>query len=158
GLRPSRDGRRRPGGVRRGLGRAGEPARRGRDRRPGGLGGAGPRLMGGRLDPVVGRARQLVRAALRDDPRPALVAVSGGADSLALAAVAAFGARAEARPARAVIVDHGLQPGSAAAAADAATTVEALGLPAEVIAVQVPAGRHGVEAAARSARYAALAD
>ena len=43
----------------------------------------------------------------------ALVACSGGADSLALAAATAFEARAGEWRAGAVVVDHGLQDGSA---------------------------------------------
>jgi tRNA(Ile)-lysidine synthase len=52
-------------------------------------------------------------------------------------------------------VDHGLQDGSAAVAVAAAETCDALGMPAQVIRVDV--GRAGgPEAAARTARYAAL--
>ncbi len=101
-----------------------------------------------------------VRAALADvDPGAlVLVACSGGADSLALAEGLAFVARTAGRRAGAVVVDHGLQPGSAAVARTAAGTLAALGLdPVEVVAVSVPpASRDGLEAAARAARYAAL--
>lgn len=84
-----------------------------------------------------------------------LVACSGGADSLGLAAAAAWvGARAG-LGVSAVIVDHALQDDSAAVAADAAAACEALGLPARVVAVAV-GSRGGPEAAARTARYAAL--
>jgi tRNA(Ile)-lysidine synthase len=55
------------------------------------------------------------------------------------------------------VIDHGLQAGSAGVAARAAAQAEALGLPAEVVAVAVPHDGSGVEAAARSARYRALA-
>jgi tRNA(Ile)-lysidine synthase len=79
------------------------------------------------------------------------VALSGGPDSLALTAVAA-----EALPTTALIVDHGLQVGSAVVAEDARRQALALGcVGAQVISVQV--GRvGGPEAAARAARYAAL--
>jgi tRNA(Ile)-lysidine synthase len=83
---------------------------------------------------------------------PVTVAVSGGADSLALAlAVAAAG-----RAGRSITVDHGLQDGSVDRAATTATTVRGLGFDATVVRVDVT-GPGGPEAAARRARYAALA-
>lgn len=86
-----------------------------------------------------------------------LVALSGGADSLALAAATAFEAPKQGVRAGAVIVDHGLQPGSDAVAARAAAQARALGLdPVTVRRVQVTGGAAGPEAAARTARYAAL--
>ena len=85
-----------------------------------------------------------------------LVALSGGPDSLALAAAAAFEAPRAGLRAGAVIVDHGLQPGSADAAARAAQQATGLGLaPVRVELAQVGA-EGGPEAAARTARYAAL--
>ncbi|WAC92056.1 tRNA lysidine(34) synthetase TilS [Mycobacterium sp. Aquia_213] len=79
------------------------------------------------------------------------VALSGGPDSLALTAVAAA-----LRPTTALIVDHGLQPESAAVAETARTQAVALGcVGAQVICVQV-GNDGGPEAAARAARYAAL--
>ncbi|HEX5143250.1 MAG TPA: tRNA lysidine(34) synthetase TilS [Mycobacterium sp.] len=79
------------------------------------------------------------------------VALSGGPDSLALTAVAA-----EALPTTALIVDHGLQAGSAVVAEDARRQALALGcVGAQVISVQV-GSVGGPEAAARAARYAAL--
>jgi tRNA(Ile)-lysidine synthase len=84
-----------------------------------------------------------------------VVAVSGGADSLALMAAVAFEApKLRLRPI-VVTVDHGLQPGSAAQAEAVLAQAAQLGLPAEVVTVEV--GRvGGPEAAARSARYDAL--
>jgi tRNA(Ile)-lysidine synthase len=56
-----------------------------------------------------------------------------------------------------VVVDHGLQPGSAGVAARAAELLRALGLePVEVVTVEVTSSGDGLEAAARDARYAAL--
>ncbi|CDO91148.1 tRNA(Ile)-lysidine synthetase [Mycobacterium triplex] len=79
------------------------------------------------------------------------VALSGGPDSLALTAVAA-----RLRPTTALIVDHGLQPESAAVAETARGQAIALGcVAAQVIRVQV-GNDGGPEAAARAARYAAL--
>lgn len=79
------------------------------------------------------------------------VALSGGPDSLALTAVAAA-----MMPTTALVVDHGLQVGSAEIAATAAAQARELGcVDAQVLCVQV--GAHGgPEAAARAARYRAL--
>ncbi len=85
-----------------------------------------------------------------------LVALSGGADSLALAAATAFEARKLGLRVVSVTVDHGLQDGSRDAASAAAANARDLGLEARVVRVEV--GRDGgPEAAARDARYAALA-
>ncbi|AJT43160.1 tRNA(Ile)-lysidine synthetase [Psychromicrobium lacuslunae] len=85
-----------------------------------------------------------------------LIACSGGPDSLALASVAAFFARRGTVRVGAVVVDHGLQQGSADIAKRTAAILQSLGLsPVEVRAVQVFEGQ-GPEAAARTARYAAL--
>ncbi|GGC93572.1 hypothetical protein GCM10011512_20740 [Tersicoccus solisilvae] len=119
----------------------------------------------GRLDPVVARARRTVTAALAGPDtatRPiagvhALVACSGGADSLALAAAAAHLARRGDARVGAVVVDHGLHPDSAAIAARAAEQCIALGLaPVTVERVGVEQAGEGLEAAARRARYAAF--
>lgn len=84
-----------------------------------------------------------------------VVALSGGADSLALAAAAAFEAPKRAITAVSVTVDHGLQEESAEVAATAAATAQSLGLAARVVRVAVNPGA-GPEAAARDARYHAL--
>jgi tRNA(Ile)-lysidine synthase len=85
-----------------------------------------------------------------------LVALSGGPDSLALAAATAFEAPRAGLRAGVVIVDHQLQDGSAAIAEMAATQARALGLdPVLIRAVEVGTVS-GPEAAARTARYAAL--
>jgi tRNA(Ile)-lysidine synthase len=87
-----------------------------------------------------------------------LVALSGGADSLALAAATAFEAPRAGCRAGAVIVDHGLQSRSADVAARAADQARSLGLD-PVIVKRVQVGTEGgPEAAARDARYAALAE
>ncbi|QLL07116.1 tRNA lysidine(34) synthetase TilS [Mycobacterium vicinigordonae] len=81
------------------------------------------------------------------------VGLSGGPDSLALTAVAA-----ELRPTLALIVDHGLQPDSAVVAENARAQALSLGcVDARVLSVECdPSGAGGPEAAARTARYAAL--
>lgn len=87
---------------------------------------------------------------------PVLVAVSGGADSLALAA--ALIATAADREPVAVTVDHGLQDGSAAQARRCADQLRGLGFRrVEVLPVTVD-GVGGPEAAARAARYRALSE
>ena len=90
------------------------------------------------------------RRAVRSFDAPAVIGLSGGPDSLALAAAAA----AEGKDARCVVVDHGLQPGSAQVAGQAARAARGFGLRADVARVEVGAGN--LEAAAREARYAAL--
>ncbi len=99
-----------------------------------------------------------VRHAVRDwlgryAPEGAVaVALSGGADSLALTAAAV----AEADVVDALIVDHGLQGGSESVAAAAAAAALRLGCQsARVLTVEVSGGG-GLEAAARRARYGAL--
>ncbi|AGZ46564.1 hypothetical protein AFR_41550 [Actinoplanes friuliensis DSM 7358] len=86
-----------------------------------------------------------------------LVACSGGADSLALAAATAFVAPRLGIRAGLVTVDHGLQDGSAARAAAVAEWGRSVGLdPVEVATVDVGGRPGGPEAAARDARYEAL--
>jgi tRNA(Ile)-lysidine synthase len=103
--------------------------------------------------------RRAVRASLADLGAGdlVLVALSGGADSLALAAAAAFEAPRAGLAAGAVVVDHGLQPGSAGVAEAAAAQATALGLAPLVVRKVSVGGAGGPEAAARDARYAALA-
>jgi len=131
-----------------------------------------------RLTPPIADARRAVRTALaaaaalppvdpHDDHSPSrpaplsagalvLVGLSGGADSLALAAATAFEAPRAGFRAGAVVVDHGLQDGSDAVAARAAAQAAALGLdPVLVERVSVDTVG-GPEGAARAARHAAF--
>ena len=98
-----------------------------------------------------------VRTALADLPEGAtvIVALSGGADSLALAAATAFEAPKLGLRAASVTVDHGLQSDSADVAARTARTAAHLGLDPLIVRVDVD-GDGGPEAAARDARYRAL--
>jgi tRNA(Ile)-lysidine synthase len=84
---------------------------------------------------------------------PVLVACSGGADSLALAAAAAAVRGPDG--VCAAVVDHRLQDGSAERAAITVEHLAALGVRGAVHPVDVT-GSGGTEAAARRARYAAL--
>jgi len=94
---------------------------------------------------------------LRDVAGLVLVACSGGADSLALAAGTAFVAPRLGLRAGLVSIDHGLQPGSAERASQVATWAAGAGLaPAEAVPVTVAGRPGGPEAAARAARYEAL--
>ena len=111
------------------------------------------------LSPAIAEIRLAVRTALADLPEGStvVVALSGGADSLALAAATAFeGAKLGLRTAS-LTVDHGLQDDSDAVASRAARTAAALGLDALIVRVEV-GGEGGPEAAAREARYGVLAD
>ncbi|MBB4929242.1 tRNA(Ile)-lysidine synthase [Lipingzhangella halophila] len=110
--------------------------------------------------PAVADVRSAVRRALADLDAGDLVAVacSGGADSLALAGATAFVAPRMGLRAGGITVDHGLQAGSAERADEVRATLEGLGLgPVRAVRVAVGDGG-GPEAAARSARYAALDD
>lgn len=115
------------------------------------------------LDPAVAEIRRAVRLTLREFAEHShplvLVALSGGADSLALAAAAAFEAPKQGLRCGAIIVDHGLQSGSADVATIAAAQATQLGLdPVLIRRVDVePAAAEGPEAAARAARYRAFA-
>jgi tRNA(Ile)-lysidine synthase len=113
-----------------------------------------------RHDPAVAVTRTAVRRAIAALPDVAAgdavgIAVSGGADSLALAAAAAWELPRAGLRGVAVTVDHGLQPGSADVAAGASAACRELGLDAMVTTARVE-GAGGPEGAARAARYAAL--
>jgi tRNA(Ile)-lysidine synthase len=108
-------------------------------------------------DPATAEIRRAVRSALSALPAaartaPPLVACSGGADSLALAAATVALAPG---PVHAAVVDHGLQDGSAERTAATVALLTGLGLQARGHRVVV-ASSGGTEAAARRARHAAL--
>jgi len=114
--------------------------------------------------PAVAEVRRAVRVSLADlEPGTVvLAACSGGADSLALAAAVAFEAPKAGLLAGGITVDHGLQPGSAEQARRVAAVLDGFGLSpvlsvvAQVARPQDGGSYPGPEAAARSARYAAL--
>ncbi len=120
--------------------------------------------------PAVAEIRLALRRALGEaglaDGDLVLVACSGGADSLSLAAALAFEAPRLGLRGGGVTVDHGLQDGSAEQAQAVTKALSGLGLdPVPCITVTVPrpagpaaggTGYPGPEAAARAARYQAL--
>jgi tRNA(Ile)-lysidine synthase len=88
-----------------------------------------------------------------------VVACSGGADSLALLAATVFEARTGGWRVLGLVVDHGLQDGSAEHTARVVAQMAALGVDETAAArVEVRAEGLGPEAAAREARYAVLAE
>ena len=114
-----------------------------------------------RIPAPVAAVRTAVRRSLAGTPSGSLVLVacSGGADSMALAAATAFVAPRLGLLPGLITVDHRLQPGSAGRAADVAAWASAHGFaPVEVAPVDVTGHPGGPEAAARSARYAALSE
>src|SRR3954469_13317257 len=105
--------------------------------------------------PAVAATRLAVRRCLSGLEGTVVVAVSGGADSLALLAATAFEAQQQSVRVLAATVDHGLQPGSADQAAAVCKQAAQLGVDARAVEVVV-SSEGGPEAAARTARYAAL--
>jgi tRNA(Ile)-lysidine synthase len=104
----------------------------------------------GAVDPLEAWRSQFADAT-RDLDGPVVVACSGGADSVALLALAADAALAPV----AVHVDHGLREHSAADADQVRTIAAGLGAGYVCTRVSVAAGAN-LEARARDARYAAL--
>jgi tRNA(Ile)-lysidine synthase len=93
------------------------------------------------------------------EPTPRLaVAVSGGADSMALALLAYDWARARGGSALALIVDHGLRAGSACEAVQAAARLASRGIAARRLALHGLTRGTGLAERARSARYRALTE
>ncbi len=101
----------------------------------------------------------VLESSVPEDARGLVVALSGGADSAALlAGLAGLSGGFRGLPLRAVHIDHGLQAAAAEFCEACRSLCEHLGVPLELIRVEVQseAGR-SIEAAARDARYAALA-
>lgn len=114
----------------------------------------------GRLSPAVAEVRSAVSEFFDRHPLDGgdlvLVALSGGADSLALAAATRFVGAQRGLRVGAIIVDHGIQSGSAEVAVTVSETATSIGLdPVEAVRVLVGT-EGGPEAAARDARYSAL--
>lgn len=108
------------------------------------------------LGPAALRVARAVAAML--PPGPVVVGCSGGADSTALALGARWAAGRAGTRMSAVVIDHGLQPGSRTVAEATVARLAARGVDAAAVTVTVdPVHDGGLEAAAREARLAALA-
>jgi tRNA(Ile)-lysidine synthase len=91
------------------------------------------------------------------EPAPRLAAgVSGGADSMALALLAAAWARERGGSLLALIVDHGLRPEAAAEAGQAAARLQSHGIPARVLQIAGLARGNAMAERARDARFKVL--
>jgi len=98
-------------------------------------------------------------AAAPFEPRPRLaVALSGGADSTALLLLAERWARARRGDVLALVVDHGLRPGSAGEADGVARACAARGIAHRVLRWDGPKPARRIQERARAARYALLED
>jgi tRNA(Ile)-lysidine synthase len=88
---------------------------------------------------------------------PAAVAVSGGADSLALMLLLQDWAATQSHPLPVVLtVDHGLQPLAAKEAERVRQLARAAGLPAHILVWKGPKPAADIEAEARAARYSLM--
>lgn len=104
--------------------------------------------------------RRAVRKRLEGFPVGAKVgvAVSGGADSMALAMATNLESKERAQSLFALIVDHGLQPGSDLVARETESKLNEIGITTiEILKVDVEI-TDGIESSARRARYKALED
>lgn len=105
----------------------------------------------------VNATRRALKEALEHcSDRVVLVGVSGGSDSMALAATLAFVAPKLGILVHAVCVDHGIRPESVQEAAFVRDVLRKRGVPVEVCRVDVD-GSSGPEGNAREARYDAIA-
>lgn len=111
-------------------------------------------------DPAGDLDRRFAQAMARLGPFEAAphlaVAVSGGADSTALALLARGWAVDRGGQASALIVDHGLRDGSAAEAAETAGRLQSLGITAHVLIWDGVKPAVAIQSAARAARYGLL--
>jgi tRNA(Ile)-lysidine synthase len=101
-------------------------------------------------------ASLIARLAPFGSPPKLGLAVSGGADSMAMAVLAADWAKSQGGAAIAFIVDHGLRPGSAQEAATAAAALRRLGIAATILTLTDLDARSAMPARARMARFAAI--
>jgi tRNA(Ile)-lysidine synthase len=112
-----------------------------------------------RLSPAQGAIRHAVREVLTANTKPGqklLIAVSGGADSLALASAVLFESKKLQLNIASVTIDHGLQKASAKVAEQTLEKLHQIGI-TEAWSKKVKVGtKGGPEAAARDARYKAL--
>ena len=101
-----------------------------------------------RLTPAIALTRRATREALAElKPKKLLLAVSGGADSLAMSAAVAFEARKLGIEVAAAVIDHALQANSAEVAAQAAERLATLGIDQVIVQrVVVKKSGDGMEA------------
>ena len=116
-----------------------------------------------RLTPAMADVRRAIRDSWETygvvEGDTVVIACSGGADSLALAAASLFEGKRAKINVIAIVVNHNLQKGSKEIADKAKATLMELGfVTVEVVEVKVVAGSLGMEAAARNARYGAIDD
>lgn len=115
------------------------------------------------MNPLTTAMRELleatVHATLSRAPSegPVVVAFSGGSDSTALLHVLASSPECRARRLRALHVDHGLAARSAEWARQCIDTCAKIEVPLHVLHASIQRDGEGLEAAARRARYTALA-
>ena len=114
-----------------------------------------------RLSPAMADVRRAIRGSWETygvvENDTVVIACSGGADSLALAAASLFEGKRAKINVIAIVVNHNLQKGSKEIADKAKTTLMELGfVTVDVVDVKVVAGSLGMEAAARNARYGAI--
>lgn len=106
-----------------------------------------------------GEFAKLVRRLSPFEPNPTIaIAVSGGADSMALALLADAWARARGGKVVALTVDHGLRPEAAAEARAVGRRLRARGIAHRILTWRGTKPRSGIQAAAREARYRLLQD
>jgi len=114
----------------------------------------------GRLNPAVAEVRTAVDSFFESQRIPVdalvLVAVSGGADSMALAVATQFVASKRGLRVAAAIIDHGVQSGSAVVAERTAGVLRERGFDSVVVRTVEVGTDGGPEAAAREARYLGL--
>jgi tRNA(Ile)-lysidine synthase len=112
-----------------------------------------------RLSPAQGTIRHAVREVLAANTKPGqklLIAVSGGADSMALASATLFESKKLQLQIATVTIDHGLQKASAKVTEQTLEKLQKIGI-TETWSKKVKVGtKGGPEAAARAARYEAL--
>lgn len=109
--------------------------------------------------PIDSAILESLRRRLRPgSPRPVAVGLSGGGDSLALLLAATTWARRVGRELLVLTVDHRLQPQSATWTQACGERAARLGLAFRALAWDGPKPRHGLPAAARTARHRLLAD
>ncbi|HEX6841515.1 MAG TPA: tRNA lysidine(34) synthetase TilS, partial [Stellaceae bacterium] len=99
----------------------------------------------------------LIGALAPFEPAPRVaIGVSGGADSLALALLAQAWAVAQGGAVTALTVDHGLRPEAAGEARQVGAWLGRRGIEHRILTWRGPRPSHGIQAAAREARYCLL--